>query len=66
MTTGFFTTGEIGILDALDMPEDMQPLQDLYWKLRREWQATEQAFLTVAIAMLQAREAQSQESERDS
>lgn len=63
VASAFWTTADLGILDALDMPPDMVPLQDLYWKLRREWRETEQAFLTVAIAMLRAREASNTDSE---
>lgn len=37
----------LALADALDLPPEMQPIQDAYWKARRRWTELQHAYLTV-------------------
>jgi hypothetical protein len=41
------------ILDALDLPDYLQPLQNAYWEKRREFRKLEEACLTMVEACLE-------------
>lgn len=42
----------LNILDALDLPLEIQPLQSAYWSARRSWLDLESAYLAVAENLL--------------
>lgn len=42
----------VGLADALDMPAELVPVQDAYWRARREWTELQHAYLTVIEDML--------------
>jgi len=41
--------------DALDMPPELEPIQDAYWQARREWVELQFCFLRVMEHMLAER-----------
>lgn len=41
------------IMEALDWPEHLKPLQDAYWEKRREWEEVERAFFVAAAFCLE-------------
>ena len=42
------TEEDRALMEALDWPAHLQPLQDAYWEKRREWEEAERAFVIAA------------------